>query len=320
MEMKIVFLDRMSIRAEVELIRPSFDHEWVIYEDSTAEQVIERAHDADIIITNKVPIRAHMLDSLPKLKLISLTATGYNIIDVKECTQRGIITSNIRNYANAAVPEHFFTLLLALSRSLLPYSRDVEEGRWQASKMFTYFDHSVMDLAGKTLGIIGKGALGTSIAKIAEAFGMEVLFAEHKNATYLRSGYHLFEEVLRKSHVLSVNCPLLPETRDLIAEAEFAQMEQCPIIVNTARGGIVKEEAIEAALDQGHIRGFATDVLSQEPPSADHPLMKIAKRDDILITPHMAWASVEAVTSLWQQLIANMESWYAGAPKNVVSE
>lgn len=316
--MKIVFLDRMSIRNEVKLIKPSFDHEWVEYEDTTEEQVIARAKDADIIITNKAPIRAYMLDSLPKLKLISVTATGYNVIDVAQCAERGITTSNIRGYANAAVPEHFFAMLLALSRSLFPYANDVKQGRWQQSAMFTYFDHSVMDLAGKTLGIIGKGALGTSIARIAESFGMKALFAEHKNATYLRQDYHPFEEVLRQSDVLSVNCPLLPETMNLIAENEFALMEKSPIIVNTARGGIVKEDAIEAALDKKQIRAFATDVLSQEPPTADHPLMKIADRDDVLITPHMAWASVEAVTSLWEQLIHNMESWHKGEPKNVV--
>ncbi len=317
--MKIVFLDRMSIRSEVELIKPSFDHQWIEYDDTTEDQVQKRAKDADIIITNKAPVRAYMLDSLPKLQYISVTATGYNIIDVAECASRGIITSNIRGYANAAVPEHFFAMLLALSRSLLPYANDVKQGRWQTSSMFTYFDHPVMDIAKKTLGIIGKGALGTSIARIAEGFGMEILFAEHKNATYLRQGYHPFEEVLRKSDVLSVNCPLLPETLDLIAEEEFALMKKNPIIVNTARGGIVKEDAIETALDKGQIKGFATDVLAQEPPASDHPLLKIAHRSDVLITPHMAWASVEAVISLWRQLIDNMEHWYQGKPKNVVS-
>ncbi len=317
--MKIVFLDQMSIRSEVKLTKPSFDHEWVEYENTTEAQVVERAKDADIIITNKAPIRAYMLDSLPKLKYISLTATGYNIIDVPQCTQRGIITSNIRGYANAAVPEHFFAMLLALSRSLFPYVNDVKNGQWQKSSMFTYFDYPVMDLAGKTLGIIGKGALGTSIAHIAKGFGMKILFAEHKNATYLRQGYYPFEEVLRQSDILSVNCPLLPETINLIAEEEFALMQKSPIIVNTARGGIVKEDAIEQALNKKQIRGFATDVLSCEPPTDDHPLMKIAYRDDILITPHMAWASVEAVTALWAQLIDNMESWHKGEPKNVVS-
>ncbi|MFV0431566.1 MAG: D-2-hydroxyacid dehydrogenase [Alphaproteobacteria bacterium] len=316
--MKIIFLDRKSIRDEVTLTKPSFEHEWVEYDNTEFDQIIPRAKDADIIITNKVPIRKEMLDQLPNLKMIALTATGYNVIDVEDCRQRGIITSNIRGYANAAVPEHVFALLLGLRRSIANYHADVRKLRWSSSDMFTFFDYPVHDLAGSTMTIIGQGDLGNNVARIAEAFGMEVLFAERKNILDIRRGYTEFYKALEQADVISVHCPLFAETENLLSMTEFEHMKKKPMIINTARGGIVNEVEVKQALDQGLISGFGTDVLSVEPPEESHPIMAIRDYPNVLITPHMAWASVEAVETLWAQLIDNIENWHNGNPTNVV--
>ncbi len=316
--MKIVFLDRASIRKEVVLTKPNFIHEWVNYDNTNEDDIMARAHDADIIISNKVPIKAAILPHLPKLKMIALTATGFNHIDITATIAKGIVTSNIRGYANAAVPEHVFSLLLALSRSLILYNQDVKENRWSQSKLFTFFDYPVTDLAGKTLTLIGKGALGNAVAKIATGFGMEVCFAEHKNEPMPREGYKPFKEAIAIADVISVHCPLFKETQNLLSLPEFKLMRKKPIIINTARGGVVNEIDVKIALDEGLIAAFGTDVLSVEPPSTNHPIMAIKDYPNVIITPHMAWASVEAVTILWQQLIDNIQNWHKGKPTNVV--
>lgn len=316
--MKIVFLDRKSIRDEVVLTKPNFAHEWVEYDNTEIDEIIPRAADADVIITNKVPLRKETLKSLPQLKMIALTATGYNVVDVEDCRAQDIVVSNIRGYANAAVPEHVFALLLGLSRSIIPYNTDVKALRWSKADMFTFFDYPVYDLSGKTMVIIGQGDLGKNVAKIAKAFGMHILFAEHKGAKQLRAGYTDFYEAITKADVISVHCPLFPETRNLLSSPEFKQMKNKPIIINTARGGIVNEVDIKEALDNGWVSAYGTDVLSQEPPSEEHPIMQIRNYPNVLITPHMAWASVEAVSILWAQLIGNIENWHEGKPSNVV--
>lgn len=240
------------------------------------------------------------------------------MVDVEDCRAQDIVVSNIRGYANAAVPEHVFALLLGLSRSIIPYNTDVKALRWSKADMFTFFDYPVYDLSGKTMVIIGQGDLGKNVAKIAKAFGMHILFAEHKGAKQLRAGYTDFYEAITKADVISVHCPLFPETRNLLSSPEFKQMKNKPIIINTARGGIVNEVDIKEALDNGWVSAYGTDVLSQEPPSEEHPIMQIRNYPNVLITPHMAWASVEAVSILWAQLIGNIENWHEGKPSNVV--
>jgi glycerate dehydrogenase len=316
---KIVFLDRKTIGPSVDLKRPDFEHEWAEYEATTPDQVVARAGDADIIITNKVPIRAQTLAALPKLRMIAVAATGYDIIDIAACAEAGVVVSNVRGYAVNAVPEHALALMLALSRNIIPYRADVIDGQWQRAGQFTFFTHPIRDLADQTLGLIGSGAIGGSVARLAEAFGMRVLIAGRKGAQSLREGQTPFEQVLGEADIISLHLPLTPETRDLIAAPEFAQMTRRPIIINTARGGLVNEADCASAVEAGQIRGIGFDCLTSEPPRADNPLMAIADRPNVIITPHCAWASDTAMQTLWDQVIANIEAFQRGEPANAVT-
>jgi glycerate dehydrogenase len=216
------------------------------------------------------------------------------------------------------VPEHTFALMLALRRSILPYRQSVIEGRWQQAAQFCYFDYPISDLGGSTLGIIGHGTLGQSVGKIAEAFGMTVLTAGRRGATELKPGQTAFDEVLKRSDVITLHCPLTPDTRGVIGIREFALMERKPLLINTGRGGLVDELALEKALDAGQISGAGFDVTDGEPPAASSPMMRIASRENVILTPHVAWASREAIQALANQLIENIELFLAGTPRNLV--
>lgn len=316
---RIVFLDRGTIGPSVELTRPSFPHEWVEYEQTTPEQVVQRLSGAEIAVTNKVPIRRAALEALPDLRMISIAATGYDVIDIAACKERGITVSNIRGYAVNTVPEHTFALILALRRSLVGYRQDVIEGEWQLSGQFCFFTHSIRDLSGSTLGIMGEGAIGQSVAKIGQAFGMRTLFAAHKNVTGLGPLYTPFDQVLEESDIITLHCPLMPGTRDMIGMPEFRKMKKKPLLINTARGGLVVEKDLVQALDEGLISGFGFDVLTSEPPVASHPFNAVLNRPNVIVTPHVAWASEEAMKTLWTQLISHIENFRAGRPSNVVS-
>lgn len=315
----IVFLDRKTIGPSVDLKRPEFPHQWAEYEATAPDQIDARAGDAEIIITNKVPLKADTIAQLPKLGMIAVAATGYDIIDVAACAERGIVVSNVRGYAVNAVPEHTIALMLALSRSIVAYRADVISGEWQKAGQFTFFTHPIRDLADQTLGLIGAGAIGGSVARLAKAFGMQVLVSGRKGADTLREGQTPFEQVLRESDIVSLHLPLTPETRDLIAAPEFAQMTRSPILINTARGGLVNEADLVAALDAGQIRAIGFDCLTSEPPGEGNPLMAIAGRPNVIITPHCAWASDTAMQTLWDQVIANIEAFQRGEPANAVT-
>jgi glycerate dehydrogenase len=315
---RIVFLDRDTLSPQTRLRMPRFPHEWVTHDRTAPDDVAGRIAEADIVVTNKAPVRAAAIEGAPRLKLVAVAATGTDVVDVAACKARGIVVSNIRNYAVNTVPEHTFALLLALRRSILAYHRSVAEGRWREAAQFCYFDHPVKDLAGSTLGIIGDGVLGKAVAEIAKAFGMRILFSAYKGTTGMGPLYTPFEEVLERSDVITLHSPLLPSTRNMIAQPEFARMERRPLLINTARGGLVDEEALVAALESGQIAGAAFDVVTQEPPPADHPFMRLMNRPDFILTPHIAWASDEAVQGLADQLIDNVEAFVAGAPRNVV--
>ncbi len=316
--MKIVFLDRDTIGPTVTITRPSFDHDWIEYGKTAPDAVAGRIADADIVVTNKAPIRAEQLADAPNLKMIAIAATGYDVIDVPACTERGIVVSNVRGYATNTVPEHAFALILALRRSIVGYRQDVIDGAWQESGQFCFFTHPIRDLAGSRLGIIGEGALGQSVAQIARAFGMEPVFAAHKGATGLGPLYTPWDEVIATSDVITLHAPLMPATRHMISTPEFEAMERKPILVNTSRGGLVDEAALVDALDRGLIAAAGFDVLTSEPPAPDNPLLSVLERPNVIVTPHVAWASEEAMQTLWDQVVSHVENFERGAPSNTI--
>jgi glycerate dehydrogenase len=315
---KIVFLDRATLAPQIALPSPAFEHRLVEYPGTHPEQVVERLAGATIAITNKVAITAGMLAELPDLKLIAVAATGTDCVDKPACAQRGVAVANIRGYAVDTVPEHTFALILALRRNLVAYRDDVLRGVWQQSGQFCFFDHPIRDLSGATLGIVGEGVLGQRVAELAKAFGMRPLFAAHKGGGTAGGLYTPWETVLETSDILTLHCPLTPQTRNLIAAPEFRAMKRRPLIVNTARGGLVNEHDLVEALDAGLISGAGFDVTSSEPPAPDHPLMRIAGRPNVILTPHVAWASDDAQQALANQLIGNIEHFVAGSPRNLV--
>ena len=316
--MKVVFLDRDTLSPGTRLRTLAFEHELVCHSRTSAEQVAARVADADIVLVNKVRIDANTLAAAPRLKCIAVAATGTDSIDLAACRQRGIVVSNIRNYAVHTVPEHTFALIFALRRSLCAYRDAVRAGRWQASGQFCFFDHPIRDLAGSTLGVIGDGVLGQAVAAIGRALGMRVLMSAFKGRADMGTLYTPFERVLAESDVITLHCPLLPQTRHMIGAPEFALMRRAPLLVNTARGGLVDEAAVGPALASGQISGAAFDVVSLEPPSPGHPFMALLDRPDFILTPHVAWASDEAVQSLADQLVDNVEAFVRGVPQHVV--
>jgi glycerate dehydrogenase len=316
--MKLVFLDRATLSPPTVLRQPAFAHDWTEYPQTHPHEVIERIRDAHIVIVNKVKLPASVLDQAPELRLIAVAATGTDHIDLAACKARGIVVSNIRNYATRTVPEHTFALMFALRRSICAYQDAVRAGRWQASQQFCFFDHPIRDLAGSTLGVIGDGVLGQSVATIARALGMNVLMSAHKGRTGQGKLYTPFEDTLRQADVLTLHCPLNAHSRHMIGAPEFAQMDKKPLLINTARGGLVDEASVEAALDAGQISGAAFDVTSVEPPPTHHPFMRLLDRPNFILTPHIAWASSEAIQALAHQLVDNLEAFVNGHPQNVV--
>jgi glycerate dehydrogenase len=315
---RIVFLDRSTIGPSVDLSKPSFPHEWVDHNRTRPDQVVERLKGAEIAVCNKVPIRRVAIEQLPDLKMIAIPATGYDVFDIDACRERGIVVSNVRGYATNTVPEHAFALILALRRGIVGYRQDVIDGRWQQEDQFCFFTHPINDLAGSTLGIIGEGALGQGVAQLGQAFGMRTLFAAHKNVEGLGPLYTPWDEVLETSDVITLHSPLMPATRNMIAAPEFAKMRKKPLLINCARGGLVDEAALVEALERGQIAGVGFDCLTSEPPKPDNPLLKILDRPNVIVTPHVAWASNEAMQTLWDQVVQHIENFQAGRPSNRV--
>ena len=316
---RIVFLDRSSIGPSVTMTKPSFPHEWVEHDRTRPDQVVERLKDADIAVCNKVPIRRETIEQLPKLKMICIPATGYDAFDIAACKERGIVVSNVRGYAVNTVPEHAFALIFALRRGIVGYRQDVIDGRWQEAAQFCFFTHPINDLAGSTLGIFGEGALGQGVAAIGRALGMRILFAAHKGVSGLGPLYTPFDEVLETADVITLHCPLMPATRNMIAAPEFAKMKKKPLLINCARGGLVNEADLVDALDKGQIAGAGFDCLTSEPPLPDNPLLKVLDRPNVIVTPHVAWASNEAMQTLWDQVIDHIDNFNAGKPSNRVA-
>jgi glycerate dehydrogenase len=314
--LRVVFLDRASIVANIR--RPVAATEYLEYPGSQGDEVLERLEGATVAITNKVPLREALLRRLPQLKLIAVAATGYDVVDVGYCREHGVAVANIRNYAVHTVPEHAFALMLALRRNLIPYRADVERGVWNRSEQFCFFDHPIRDLHGSQLGIIGEGTLGRAVAAIGVAFGMHAVFLDHPQRVGEDLEYQPLPRLLAESDVLTLHCPLLPSTRNLIAEAELRAMKRTAILINTARGGLVDERALARALQEGWIAGAGIDVLTTEPPREGNPLLE-PHLPNLIVTPHIAWASLGAMQFLADQLIDNIDAWSRGTPQNLVT-
>ncbi len=312
MSHKIVFLDRETLDAVVR--KPNFPHDYVEYAQTAPDQLVERAKDADIIITNKVPLREATLKQLPKCKLIAVAATGTDVIDKAYTSANGITVSNIRNYAYNTLPEHVFALLFAMRRNLINYYTSVRQGRWGEANQFCYFDYPIYDIAGSTLGIIGYGALGKQVQTRAEALGMKVLVNDVMDVP----GKVDVATILREADVITLNIPLTTETKNMISTKELTSMKKTACIINTARGGIIDEAALADALRRGVIAGAALDVLTVEPPKNGNILLD-PTIPNLIITPHVAWASKEAMQVLSDQLVDNIDAFVAGSPRNVVT-
>ena len=316
----IVFLDHETIGPGVTIRKPAFEHGWIVHEKTAPGQVVERLAEATIAITNKVRIRQAELDQLPNLKLIAVAATGYDVIDIEACRAKGVAVANIRGYAVNTVPEHTFALITALRRNLVEYREQVLAGAWIEANQFCFFNRPIWDLAGSTLGVIGAGMIGQSVGRVGKGFGMNVIYHDAYAASEPDTGPLVSLETLREtSDVVTCHCPLTDETRGLIGAEFLAGMKDTAIVINTARGGIIDEDALAAAIKSGSIAGAGIDVVNTEPPGFDETIMELAKEPNVILTPHVAWASVGGMQTLVDQLIDNIEAHHKGTPQNLVT-
>lgn len=293
---KGVFLDVETMGSDISLSPiSSLFSQWQQYRQTAPEQIIERCQDASVIIVNKVVLDELTIKSLPQLKLIAVAATGMNNIDLDCANKLGIKVVNVQGYAAPAVAQHCFTLLLQLAGRSRQYNQFIEQSGWQQSSYFCNLDYPMMELSGKTFGVIGHGSLGQATAKIAQAFGMIVLVSERPNADVVREGRVSFERLLEQSDVVSLHCPLTADNTYMIDRKALDKMKKSALLINTSRGGLIDEPALVEALSNNQIAGAALDVLSQEPPVNGNVLLDY-KQPNLIITPHIAWATVKART------------------------
>ncbi|WP_455211768.1 2-hydroxyacid dehydrogenase [Kaarinaea lacus] len=315
-----VFLDVNSVdRGDLNLAKlKSTLPSWQLFEKSSPQQIAPRIARAHIVIANKAPLDKQSLGQAKNLTLICIAATGANNVDLDAAEKQGITVCNVRDYATASVVQHVFTLIFNLSTQFLSYYQAVSAGRWQASDQFCLLDYPIQELAGKTLGVIGYGVLGHAVAQAAMAFGMKVIIADHKGVKP-RTGRIAFEEVLTKADVVTLHCPLTEATKNLIGHAELAAMKSNAYLINAARGGIVNENALVQALKQQQIAGAGFDVLTEEPPVNGNILLE-TRLPNLIVTPHIAWASRESRQRLIDEIGKNIEAFKAGNPRNIVKQ
>lgn len=316
--MKAVFLDFDTMGGGLDLsplenVTPDLK----VYDVTGKEQVEERIRDADIVFTNKIQLSEALLASAPKLKFIGLTATGTDNIDLITAERNGVAVANIRAYCTESVTEHVFGTLLMLAHSLPLFDRSVRAGEWHDSPDPFLLSHPVRELSAMTLGIVGFGSLGQGVARVGEAFGMNVIISARPGAADVADDRVAFADLLTKADVISLHCPLSEETRNLFGAEEFRQMKNNAILINTARGGLVDSAALADALRSGEIAAAAVDVLPQEPPVKGEPLL-IYTGDNLIVTPHIAWATNEARQNAIDELAANAAAFIAGEKRNRV--
>lgn len=309
--MKIVFLDVKSIGEDIDLSGYEKLGEVVKYDFSTPQETSERATDADVIILNKVPINEQSIGTAKNLKLVCVTATGTNNLDKDYLEKRGIAWRNVAGYSTESVAQHTFAMLFYLLEHLPYYDGYVKSEKYVADRLFTHFDKKFSEINGKTWGIIGMGAIGRRVAEIAKLFGCNVIYysttGKNNRQNYQRVS---FEELLKSSDIVSVHAPLTPETEQLMDKAAFVKMKKSAIFLNLGRGPIVAEQDLADALNEGEIRAAGLDVLCAEPMSADNPLKAIKDSDKLLITPHIAWASLEARKRLMEIILGQIEEFF----------
>ncbi|MDL4915429.1 MAG: D-2-hydroxyacid dehydrogenase [Enterobacterales bacterium endosymbiont of Blomia tropicalis] len=313
--MKIVTLDGETLPLQPQ--KPEWCSSWQFRTSTAVDEIVSALTGATIAITNKVPLRAATLAQLPDLRYICVAATGFDCTDLDACRERGIVVSNVPGYSTRSVSEGVIAFIFALRRQLTDYVNSTR-AVWPDSPHFCVHRQPVLDIANATLGIVGKGDIGNAVGKMAAALGMKVLFAERKGNKTVRDGYVSFDEMLTNSDVISLHCPLNDQTRQLIDRQSLSKMKPQGLLINTARGGLINEADLVLALREGKIGGAALDVLSSEPPDRDNPLLQ-ASLPNLLLTPHIAWASQSGVHNLLQGIAANLAGFKQNAPINVVS-
>ncbi|MBC3239094.1 2-hydroxyacid dehydrogenase [Pseudomonas lurida] len=316
---RAVFLDHPSLDLgdlDLSELHNSFS-ELQLFSDTTPQNLVGRVHGAQVVISNKIALNSETLAACPELKLILVSATGTNNVDLEAARAHGITVSNCQGYGTPSVAQHTIMLLLNLATRSKDYQRDVSAGKWQEAKQFCLLDHPIIELEGKTLGLLGHGELGGAVARLAEAFGMRVLLGAIPGRP-ARADRVPLDELLKQVDALTLHCPLNEHTRDFIGARELALLKPGALVVNTARGGLINEQALADALRNGHLGGAATDVLSVEPPVNGNPLLA-GDIPRLIVTPHNAWGSREARQRIVGQLAENARGFFSGTPLRVVS-
>lgn len=314
--MKIVALDALQLMDLDWSGLRAIDPGLVTYDATAPERVVERAKDAEILLVNKVKLTREVLEKLPRLRYVGVLATGYDNVDCAAAREKGVVVTNVPGYSTDSVAQLVFALLLELCHQTGHHSDTVKAGRWANQPYYCYWDSPLIELAGKTMGIFGLGKIGRRTAQIAQAFGMKVIACSRTKKDVPGVTWVGFDELLRESDVLSLSSPLTDQTRGLINKDALSKMKKTAFLINTSRGGLLVEQDVSEALDAGVIAGAAVDVLSTEPPKADNPLIG-AK--NIVITPHIAWATTEARTRLLEIVRGNIAAWQAGNTQNRVN-
>ena len=316
--MKAVFLDYATMGPGLDVGPLSrFFAEFVCFDVTARDQVADRIHDVEFVFANKSLLRADVLGAATRLRMIGLTATGTDNVDLDAARRHGVAVCNIRAYCTSSVVEHVFGVLLMLTHSLARYDTAVRAGEWQRAQDFCLLSHPIRELSAMTLGIVGHGELGRGVAAVAQAFGMRVLVAARPGVAPTSAARVPFDEVLAAADVLSLHCPLTDETHKLVDADAIARMKSGAFLINTARGGLVDSAALVAALESGHLAGAAVDVLSREPPVDGDPLLGY-RGGNLIITPHIAWAGNESRQNAIAELAANVEAFLAGRERNRV--
>ena len=320
MNMKIVELDGFGVNpGDLSWEAISKLGDFKLYDRTSPEDVVLRAKDADVILINKVNITDDIMAELPKLKYIGVLATGYNVVDIEAASRRGIFVSNIPSYSTDSVAQMTFAHILNMVNRVEHYADLNRRGRWSSNPDFCYWDTPLMEISGKTIGILGLGSIGSKVARIAHDFGMDVYAFTSKSATELPSGIQktTIDGLLSVSDILTLHCPLNEQTRELINKETLKKMKHGALLVNTGRGQLVNEQDVADALKSGQLGGYGADVMCAEPPSADNPLFA---QPNAFITPHVAWATIDARKRLMDILVENLQSYFGGNPQNIVNK